>query len=330
MSEAAKKRYADPIKGEAIRRKISETLRKRFEDPIKGEESRRKLSEAGKLRVPASEETRRKHSVAMKKRYADPIKGEELRRKHSVAMKGENNPHYGKKMSNEQRLKIRETLKKLFEDPIKGEEYRKKMSEAWNQRAPVSEETRRKHTIANQKRYADPIKGQEACEKQKETLRKRFEDPIIGEETRRKMSESHVGQKRSEETKQKMSESQRGENHPNWHGGISYLPYCPKFNNEFKERVRAFFDYRCVECGTQQKEKKLGIHHVNFDKQSCCNDTIPLFVPLCSSCHSKTNNNREYWKQYFTEMINNYYSGKCYYTKEEMTTIRQKSILLKK
>jgi hypothetical protein len=112
-----------------------------------------------------------------------------------------------------------------------------------------------------------------------------------------------------------------GDKSPLWKGGISFEPYCIKFNSGFKERVRAFFNYTCQTCGHVWRggEKRLSVHHANFRKDSCCNEeAIPLFVPLCTSCHTKTNHNREYWEKYFTDLINNNHGGKCYFTKEEM------------
>jgi hypothetical protein len=109
-----------------------------------------------------------------------------------------------------------------------------------------------------------------------------------------------------------------GEKNPHWLGGISFEPYCPKFTKKFKERVRAFFGYKCAECFTPQKDRKLHVHHVNFNKMSCCDNTIPLFVPLCTSCHMKTNGKREYWESHFRDMIEKYYQGKCYFSQEEM------------
>jgi len=103
-----------------------------------------------------------------------------------------------------------------------------------------------------------------------------------------------------------------GENHPNWQGGIAFEPYCPKFNDKFKERVRAFFGYICVECGTPEKGERLHIHHVNFNKETCCDNSTPLFVPLCRSCHGKTGHNRPFWQYWFTEMINLTYGGHCW------------------
>jgi hypothetical protein len=144
----------------------------------------------------------------------------------------------------------------------------------------------------------------------------------LSEETRRKIREGNQGKTLSELSRKKLSIARLGrfcgKNSPGWLGGVSFAPYCEKFNNEFKERVRAFFDYQCVECGTPQNGKRLHVHHVNFNKMSCCDGTPPLFVPLCHPCHPKTNHNRDYWEQHFTEIINNYYQGRCYFTKDEM------------
>ena len=127
---------------------------------------------------------------------------------------------------------------------------------------------------------------------------------------------------RSIEHTRKISESNKGKHcgmeSPFWKGGISFEPYCPKFTKEFKERVRAFFGYKCQMCGhtwNLTDKRMLSVHHVNFDKQTCCNESIPLFVPLCDKCHVKTNTNREFWQGWFTEIINEFHGGKCYLPK---------------
>jgi hypothetical protein len=114
-----------------------------------------------------------------------------------------------------------------------------------------------------------------------------------------------------------------GEHSSNWNGGTSFAPYCPKFNKEFKERVRAFFGYQCVACGKLEKDNKnrLIVHHVTYDKQTCCNNNKPLFVPLCISCHTKTSNakkeKRKYWENYYAALINSKYNGVCFFPKKE-------------
>lgn len=144
-------------------------------------------------------------------------------------------------------------------------------------------------------------------------------------ERRMKMSRDLLGKPCSEETKQKISEANKGkpgfvrEFHPNWLGEDHYRgPYCEKFNKEFKERVRKFFNYECGLCGRAEEEnkKKLSVHHVTYDKKICCNDNLPLFIPLCLSCHMKTNFNRNYWHNYFTNYIMIWNDGECYMEKE--------------
>ena len=116
----------------------------------------------------------------------------------------------------------------------------------------------------------------------------------------------------------------RGEKSPKWKGGVSFEPYCPKFNNDLRTRVREFFDNKCFLCHKTSTENgnNLHVHHINYDKMVCCNDITPLFVPLCNSCHSKTNNKREYWQEYFQNMLQNKYKNKCYFTIEEYQIIK--------
>jgi len=107
-----------------------------------------------------------------------------------------------------------------------------------------------------------------------------------------------------------------------WYGNVRYyetLQYCEKFNKEFKERVRAFWNYQCFECGTPQNGKALSVHHIHYDKKMCCNGSPQDVIPLCPSCHTKTNVSRDYWEQYFTGLLYAWNpNGKCFFTREEM------------
>lgn len=145
---------------------------------------------------------------------------------------------------------------------------------------------------------------EDSCKKMSEKRKQRKKQPMEG----KKLSETQI---------QRLREQQAGCKSHWWKGGISFEPYCPKFNKGFRERVRAFFGYRCQMCGQvwQKGETRLAVHHVTFDKQSCCNRSIPLFVPLCLSCHAKTQTNREFWEDWFTEIINEFYGGQCYLPK---------------
>lgn len=213
----------------------------------------------------------------------------EYKKKMSDALKGEKNPNYGKHRSEETKQKISEANK----NP--SEKIRKQISDAMSGK---------KH----------PLYGKHHSE-----------------DTKNKMSESAKGKSKSQIAKQKMSDVKQGkylaENNPNWKGGISYEPYCVLFNNEFKERVREYWNRKCVICERTEKEngRKLNVHHVTYDKDICCNNSIPLFVTLCMSCHPKTNSKRKYWEDRFKRMI---YSrntdGKCFYSKKEMRGIKKK------
>jgi hypothetical protein len=97
-----------------------------------------------------------------------------------------------------------------------------------------------------------------------------------------------------------------GENNPNWRDGISFEPYCVKFNNGFKEYIRAKFGYKCFLCPTTQEEngQTLSVHHVNYNKNCGCDgDKTCNFVPLCVSCHSKTNFDRAYWQKRIADKL---------------------------
>lgn len=109
-------------------------------------------------------------------------------------------------------------------------------------------------------------------------------------------------------------ESMSGKNHPSWKGGTSFEPYCPKFNNKFKERVREFWGRKCGICGKSEEEdiRKLSVHHVNYEKMVCCNNVAPLFITACLSCHWKTNHNRNYWEEMLTNYIMIWFDGESY------------------
>ena len=136
------------------------------------------------------------------------------------------------------------------------------------------------------------------------------------------------GKHHSEETKLKMHNAHIGkyvgENSSMWKGGVSYEPYCIKFNDDFKERVREYWDRKCVLCNKNEREngRRLDVHHVTYNKETCCDGSIPLFVALCRSCHMKTNFNEEYWENKFKQII--YFrniNGKCFFTKKEMENL---------
>ncbi len=86
-----------------------------------------------------------------------------------------------------------------------------------------------------------------------------------------------------------------GAGNSRWRGGLSYGKYCIKFNAELKERVREEFGRKCFLCGESENGRKLSVHHVDYQKSQGCNGYRWALIPLCTSCHTKTNFNRWHW-----------------------------------
>jgi hypothetical protein len=223
-----------------------------------------------------------------KKRWEDP----EERRKQSESA--------SKSWENEDIRKARSVgITQAWEnDPVLRENQIKLLNKMWEDLLE-----REKQSAIAAKRWGDP----KEIEKQSLKAIKRWENPLNRELQAIMILERRYG--------------------GIWYGNITYYDgpqYCEKFNGEFKERVRAFRGYICFECGEIQNNKKLSIHHVHYDKKMCCNGSPQDVVPLCTSCHTKTNHNREYWEDHFTEMIyENDPTGKCFFTKEEMKEYRK-------
>ena len=196
----------------------------------------------------------------------------ETRRKISEANKGEKHNLYGKHHSEETCKKISEAQteeKNSFYGKHHSEETREKMSEAAKGRH-LSEETRRKISEGNTRKH-------------------------FSEEMRKKLSKAHKGENCTEEIRRRLSEMNKGEKNWNWKGGISYEPYCLKFNFRLKERIREKYRRKCFLCGKTEKENgsRLSVHHVDSDKMQGCNSKEWLLIPLCKTCHGKVHHDRK-------------------------------------
>jgi hypothetical protein len=142
------------------------------------------------------------------------------------------------------------------------------------------------------------------------------------DEAKQKLHDARIGQKHTPETIAIFKATRKGENNPAWRGGVSFEPYCPKFNKDLKERVRAFFGYKCLGCGVEQNGEKLSVHHIHYNKNACCDETPAMFAPLCRSCHGKTNKERNENVQKFAEIIKTKYNGKSYFSREEFENLK--------
>ena len=116
------------------------------------------------------------------------------------------------------------------------------------------------------------------------------------------------GKSFTEDHKRKMRENHakmNGMDCPLWRGGISFEPYCFKFNASFKSNIRKQFNNVCFLCGKMEEEngKALSVHHVNYNKQCGCDGSKCVCVPLCASCHAMTNGNRKHWENFITNKL---------------------------
>jgi len=198
-------------------------------------------------------------------------------------------------------------------------EHRRKVSESkrgekhpnWEKRGKGTPFWGRKHTLDTRRRMSESKKGRYLAEETKQKISEALKGRKLSEETRKKMSKLRKGRKLTPEWKEKIIKNIKdtmfkpGKEHPNWKGGISFEPYCEKFNEEYKESIRNQFGRVCVLCGKTEKENgaRLSIHHVNYNKKCGCDGTDCVCVPLCRQCHGKTNYNQEYWEQRIMEVI---------------------------
>ncbi len=218
--------------------------------------------------------------------------------KMSVSKKGkyegENNPNYGKKHTPQARQKMSivnkgkvpsEETRKIWSEQRKGEKNS-------NYGKTMPEEQKLKISKAN--------KGKKRTAKMKRNMREARAD-FRGEK------HPMYGRKHTPESIQKMSDALSFENNPAWLGGISFEPYSPEFNDNFKQQIRERDDYTCQLCGKHENEltgyhKKHAVHHIDYDKKnSQPSNTITLCI--VNGCHVKTNTNREYWEDYFKKLM---------------------------
>lgn len=91
------------------------------------------------------------------------------------------------------------------------------------------------------------------------------------------------------------------ENHPSWLGGLSFEKYGKGFTEELRERIREEYGRVCQECGYSEERLgyKLSVHHIDYNKK---NNNETNLIPLCKSCHQKTNYDREDWIKYYEKL----------------------------
>jgi len=214
--------------------------------------------------------------------------------------------------------KNKEVIKTLWKNP----EYRKMMSDA-HRGKKLSEETKHKMSLAH--------KGKKMSEATKEKLRKpkrgntnlskgKTHEQIYGKEQsiilRKNLSDKKKGIPSNiiSPIKDKTYDEFYGVEKSNiikklisrpgplsamWRGGISFEPYNLDWTNSLKHSIRKRDNFLCQLC-SKHKNRKLAVHHIDYDKKNCNPDNL---ISLCVNCHGKTNINRRKWTKFFISLM---------------------------
>lgn len=166
----------------------------------------------------------------------------------------------------------------------------------------------RKHTQEEKDKISNSLigrktwnKGVPMSEETKKKISEKLKNRVISDETRIKLSLIHKGKSKTKEHKQKIKANHHDvklDKNPMWKGGKSFEKYTVEWTNELKEKIRVRDNHCCKICGCKQIDRKMEVHHIDYDKKNCQENNL---ITLCLRCHRKTNNNRDYWKEWFNE-----------------------------
>lgn len=178
-------------------------------------------------------------------------------------------------------------------------ERRRKISEAMSGRSPWNKGKTGVYSDAVIQRLSEASRTENLSE---ETLRKHSEavrgeknpNYIDGRSSRKRpsLSEALRGRTLSVLHRRRIADALRGKNNPSWKGGVSFDPYCPRFNDKVKNRVRNEFGRTCVKCGKSafQDRQRLSVHHIDDNKNQGCDGNKWRLIVLCNSCHGEMAN----------------------------------------
>jgi 5-methylcytosine-specific restriction endonuclease McrA len=97
-----------------------------------------------------------------------------------------------------------------------------------------------------------------------------------------------------------MANKPSGPDNPAWKGGKSFEPYPTEWTEELKRQIRRRDAFRCFLCGDSPRGRALAIHHVDYQKDNLDPSNL---VSLCTSCHAKTNFDRERWRKLISDRM---------------------------
>jgi 5-methylcytosine-specific restriction endonuclease McrA len=92
----------------------------------------------------------------------------------------------------------------------------------------------------------------------------------------------------------------KGINNPSYVHGNGYSLYPSEFTRKLKESIRKRDNHICQICNKQQKQKKLDVHHIDYNKENCQESNL---ITLCRRCNLKVNFNRNYWTELLKDKV---------------------------
>ncbi len=240
-----------------------------------------------------------------------PFKGfkhtEETKRKISEANKGKIVPEERRKKLSKalQGKKLSEETKRIISEARKGStpwnKGKKGLQEAWNKgkQGLISRENHpmwgKHHSIESKQKIAAGHKDKKLPPFSTEH-KKKISAALKGRQGFVGANNPFYGKHHSEEYRKKVS----GTGNNNWKGGISFEPYCSKFNDKLKRYVRDRDNHTCQLCQSKENVHKLDVHHIHHDRKNC----YPDLISLCRGCHSTANANQDHYEYIFMNKLN--------------------------
>lgn len=143
-------------------------------------------------------------------------------------------------------------------------------------------------------------KNKKWSEKIKKKFRKAHAGKVLSENHKKNIGKAIKGRKLTEKHRRNLSASsywkgRKGELHPSWKNGLSFLPYPVEFKYLRKE-IRKRDNYQCQFCGIKENGRQLPVHHIDYEKENL--DEFNL-ITLCDPHNLRANTDRSKWQFLF-------------------------------
>ena len=148
-------------------------------------------------------------------------------------------------------------------------------------------------------------KGKKNTEEHKQNIAKALKGKNKSEEHKRNLSKIRKelwSNLEYRENQLKNNFFKNGKEHPFWNEGSSFEIYPKEFNKKLKQFIKDR-DLNICQTPNCMNTDCLDVHHIDYNKQ---NNNPENLTTLCRNCHSKTNYNRNYFTEFYTNIITLY------------------------